>query len=57
MHSLAVFWPPAGAPVVVAAYLTDCPPRPGIDREQALADVGREVARRLHAAPRPGKAS
>ncbi|MGN6525161.1 MAG: class A beta-lactamase [Burkholderiaceae bacterium] len=57
LNDVAVFWPPDRPPIVVAAYLTDCPPRPGVDRERALADVGREVARRVHAAPPPGKAS
>jgi beta-lactamase class A len=56
VNDVAVFWPPDRPPIVVAAFLTDCPPRPGRDREGALADVGRAVARRAHAAARPGKA-
>ena len=56
VNDVAVLWPPRRAPLVVAAYLADCPPRHGLDRERVLADVGREVARRVRAPDRPPEA-
>lgn len=39
-NDVAVFWPPEGRPLIVAAYLTQCA-EPASTREAALAAVGR----------------
>lgn len=39
-NDVAVFWPPQGRPLIVAAYLTECA-EPAAAREAALAAVGR----------------
>jgi beta-lactamase class A len=44
-NDVAVFWPPKGAPIVVAAYLTETDAAPE-RRNAALAEVGRRVVRR-----------
>jgi beta-lactamase class A len=43
---VAITWPPQRAPVVIAAFLTACD-EPIAQREAALAQVGREAARRI----------
>jgi len=43
-NDVAILWPRTGAPILVAAYLTDSHAEPAA-REAALADVGRAVAR------------
>jgi len=40
---IAVFWPPEKSPVIVAAYITQCP-GPEAKRAALLAEVGRLVA-------------
>jgi beta-lactamase class A len=44
-NDVAIFWPPGGAPVVVAAYLTETE-APAGRRNAALAEVGRQVVQR-----------
>ena len=39
-NDVAVFWPPQGRPLIVAAYLTECREEAAV-REAALASVGR----------------
>jgi beta-lactamase class A len=39
-NDVAVFWPPEGPPLIVAAYLTECQEEAAV-REAALASVGR----------------
>jgi beta-lactamase class A len=41
-NDIAIYWPPHRAPVLVAAYLTECP-GPETKRSSALAEVGRLV--------------
>jgi beta-lactamase class A len=48
-NDVAVFWPPVGGPIVVAAYLTETA-APLVEREAILAEVGRLVAQTF----RPG---
>jgi len=42
-NDIAVLWPPQGPPLVVAAYLTQCP-GPEERRTAVLAEIGRRVA-------------
>jgi beta-lactamase class A len=43
MNDIAVFWPPSGKPLIVAAYITQCP---GADTKRAamLKEIGKLVA-------------
>ena len=45
-NDVAVVWPPDRAPVIIAVYLTGATVDPG-GRNEVIAGVGREVARRL----------
>lgn len=47
---IAVFWPPGRPPVIIAAYITQCP-GPEAKRAAMLAEIGRLVAQALD--PRP----
>ncbi len=47
-NDIAVFWPAKGAPVLVAAYLTECVGTEAV-RNEALAEVGRLVVKALQA--------
>jgi beta-lactamase class A len=47
-NHIAVFWPPGRKPVIVAAYLTECP-GPEAKRNAVLAEVGRLIASALQA--------
>jgi beta-lactamase class A len=51
-NDVVIAWPPGRAPLVIAAYLTECD-APLARREAALASVGREVARRVAAGSSP----
>jgi beta-lactamase class A len=42
-NDIAILWPPGRPPILVAAYLTDSP-APLVERNAALAEVGRVVA-------------
>lgn len=49
-NDVAIAWPPTGGPILIAAYLRDSD-APVDARNGALAEVGREVARRLGQRP------
>ena len=43
MNDIAVFWPPKGKPIIVTAYITECP-GPNSKRVAMLREVGRIAA-------------
>jgi len=49
-NDIAVFWPPQRAPVIVAAYITQCP-GPEEKRAALLAQIGRLVAQAFTSVP------